>query len=183
MIRLTVQHSAGGLWHPIHPDLWHDISFLVPPESHMTEEQIREAVFELVEAKFPGKYTLGLDLDEVRQDFFELVDRRTFELVEQGFVHQGIRFSCSERAQIRYNGMIQLASGMTYPLEINSLDDTKRLVLESPEETIAFCVAAANHVRNLIDSGTVLKKQACAATTKEEIDAVVDDRMPPIGQD
>jgi len=163
-----------GQWIPDHPGL-DKLTYFVD-DGKTSRALIRQALFSNIDGLRPGEYVLDESIDDGRKEVFERIDERTYELIEKGFEHQGIVFSCSERAQIRYNGMLSLSAGLTYPLEINSLDDKQRLTLASAEETVAFCVAAATYVRDQVDSGTTLKQQACEATTQEELDAIVDTR-------
>lgn len=174
-----IRKVSDTSWVPDHPELEDKFKFMSDDPAFSTLSAIRAELFRVVDRLIPNTYTLGEPLQFERQEFFQRIDKRTFNLIESGFTYQDLVFSCSERAQIRYNGMLTLAEGLTYPLEINTLDDLGKLVLANAEETVAFCIAAANYVREQVDRGTILKEQVRSAQTQEEIDAIVDDRETP----
>lgn len=98
-----------------------------------------------------------IDLDMLRVTAFWKIDQRSDALIAAGFEFNGVVFSCSLEAQIRMNAMLMVADQFVYPLEINALDDRSKGTLHSAQETQMWCLTALQHVKTVVDSGTVEK--------------------------
>ena len=165
--------SDQKTWVPAHAELANHMAAHAGPE--VTEEQARGMLWRIAEELVPGEYTLDYDLEELRGEVLARIDARSDELLK-GFEYNGVVFSLSEKAQIRYEYMDRTADTLPYPLPINSLDDRDMLVLTDPAQTHEFCHASTVHVLTVIGSGTQQKDIIRAATTIEELQAYVDPR-------
>lgn len=117
-------------------------------------------------------------LARLRADAFSRIDRRSDQLIAAGFDFAGVRFSLSNEAQIRYTNMMMLADKLA-PMDINSLDDTVAITLDSAQMVQGFCLTALSYVKGVVDSGTIEKNRARAMTGYEELTNFVDSRPPP----
>jgi len=108
------------------------------------------------------------------------VDLRTDELIAGGFQFPpgaGAYFSLNITAQLRMLGMFQMrANPDIYPVMWNSLDDTSVFTIPDQATAEAFHLTAAATIQGTVNSGTTIKDAIRAATTIEELDAVVDPR-------
>jgi hypothetical protein len=170
-----VRRRADGVWTADHKEL--DRFYM---EYHGdTYQDARQALFPIIEEQLPGEYTLDMPLDDAKKLAFEQIDARTTALIDAGFVFEDVRFSCSVKAQVRYSTMLLVANTLAYPLPINSLDDLEVLELQDSTHTTGFCIAALNHVRAAIDSGTAQKDTVRAMTDVETVLDHVDPRPMP----
>lgn len=180
-----------GRWVPEDPEL-RDLTYFVD-DGQTPRGAIRQMLFDNIESLRPGEYVLDQTIEDARQEVFARIDERSAQLIARGFEHEGIVFSTSGYAQDRYNAMLtislaQISSGnhtmgISYPLKLNSLDDTDSLTVNNPVELFSFCSTALNYIRAQVDSGWDLKEAVRQATTQEELDAFVDNRgleqLPP----
>lgn len=109
------------------------------------------------------------------------IDQRTDQLIGQGFEFppgSGVRFSLSMESQSKLLGMDSLRDDplFAYPVVYNSIDDMDEFSIPDSATIHSFFLMAVGTYRTHLDSGTALKTQIRAATTQEELDAVVDDR-------
>lgn len=117
-------------------------------------------------------------LARAQRIFLENIDKRTDELIEQGFSFGGHMFSLSVEAQIRVEGMDRLRTDpvCVYPVEWNALDDGASVSLADAAALHNFFLTAVGTLRARVDSGTVLKNQVRAATSLAELNAITDNR-------
>lgn len=114
----------------------------------------------------------GLKLTRIAE-----IDAKTTEVIFRGFTYGGKVLSLSASAQANLLGALGLRTGYSYPINWNCLDDMEpSIVLADADAVLAMCVAAATAKRVALDSGTALRQDVLAATTKAELDAVVDSR-------
>jgi len=133
-------------------------------------------------------YEKSDNLQPIKERRYREIDSRTSQLIAQGFKHQDKTFSLSEQAQ---NNMIGVrtaiadhrASGTLpdfesafFPITFNTLNDDDSMKIIDSDEYMAFYDDAMSTIRSHLDGGTALKKDIRAATTKAEVDAVVDNR-------
>ena len=147
-----IKKDVNGMWVPDHPNL----DICAHADDGTDREELRKNLFIPIEEKYPGEYTLEYDLEDLRGEVLSKIDIRSDALLE-GFQYEGITFSLSPKAQIRYEYMDRKADGLTYPLYINSLDDRDMLELQDAEQTREFCHASVMHVLGVVGSGTVQK--------------------------
>ena len=106
------------------------------------------------------------------------IDERSDDLVDRGFLHNGKKFSMTVNAQGRAAGLRHVATdpGISFPLQINTIDDSETFELSTPAAFNTWHKDMMLAVRAIVDAGTVIKNQVRAATTIEEVEAIVDDR-------
>jgi hypothetical protein len=154
LISFRVRQRVDGKWIPDHPEL---VPYYAECSSEGTILQIREMLFSLIDEQVPNTYTLDMPVEEAMDYAFKLIDARTTAIINAGFVFEGIRFSVSVKAQVRYATMLMVAASLQYPLGVNSLDDHSFLDLTDANHTAAFCMTALGYVKQAIDSGTEQK--------------------------
>jgi len=106
------------------------------------------------------------------------VDRVTQVVLSRGFTHAGKAFSLSLPAQANWNRMAaQHAAGkLSFPTDKVSLANGQRHTFADANEYEAFEDACTTAVEAALEAGRTLRDQLYAASTVEELDAVVDDR-------
>lgn len=116
-------------------------------------------------------------LPTVRSNKYDAIDYKTKNIIGQGFVFNGVRLSLSENMQKNLLGAMQLKDNAAiYPMKFNAIDDSGNITVADATELQNLFAAAILAVRVAWDSGTALKEQVRAATTVEQINAVVDAR-------
>jgi hypothetical protein len=117
-------------------------------------------------------------LEQLKMSRYKAIDGRTGELIDLGYVYSGVPLSLSLEAQLRIEGMDRARNEtyVVYPVEWNSLDDSTKAVLADATELHTMYMTALGTLRARVDSGTALKDQIRAATTRAEVEAVVDNR-------
>lgn len=135
---------------------------------------IDEALLNELVAAHTGEPSLG----EVKAAKFVTIDRRTSELIEQGFSYSNKVFSLSLNAQSTMLGTHQVKDSplMVYPIKWNTLNDLDAILIADAAELDVFCLTALATYRAHIDSGTILKDLVRSALTVEDIEAITDNR-------
>lgn len=105
---------------------------------------------------------------------FAEIDAKTGALIAQGYEFGGKKMSLSLPAQITLLGLSAAENDLTYPVEINTLNDADVLVI--PDATTAHNVflTAVGTYRAWKDQGTDLKNQIRSAKSTADIDVVKD---------
>jgi len=107
------------------------------------------------------------------------IDQKTGELIGEGFDFDDHHFSLSQNAQIKWSGLKQFydAGIIQLPRKISTAEDPDRVEYEiNPGNIPAFYMEGVATYEAIVDSGRELKVLVSAATTPDEVDAVVDDR-------
>lgn len=104
------------------------------------------------------------------------IDQKTEEVIARGFVFASKTFSLSANAQLTLLGTFNARTALVYPVRWNTIDDADVYELQSSVDVEGMYAAAVAAVRSALDSGTALKDQVRAATTRAALDAVVDGR-------
>jgi hypothetical protein len=121
-------------------------------------------------------------LDSVKTRWFFQIDRRTSELIAEGFTFAAKTFSLNITAQAALLGMMcainnpTLAPMLTWPVNWNTKDDFNYHAIPDAATFETFYITAMGTYRNWLDTGTALKDQVRAATTIAEVEAIVDPR-------
>jgi hypothetical protein len=117
-------------------------------------------------------------LPELKLAKAEEVDRRTQQLIEGGFTHDSVEFSLSENAQKNWNRLYSmlLSGTLVYPVSVSAKDISVLYELADAAAVTAFYTAMNTTIESHLQSGRNLKAQIFAATTKAELDAIVDPR-------
>ena len=114
-------------------------------------------------------------LDHLKQKRYDEIDLKTEALIAQGFTYDSRTFSLSQEAQINWTNLYQARSLFTYPVSATTKDQDAYSIPDIATVE-AFYQTGLGTVQAHLDSGRDLKVQVKAATTKAEIDAIVDNR-------
>jgi hypothetical protein len=114
-----------------------------------------------------------LTLEELKNYRYLEIDNRTQELIAEGFVFDGRRFSMSINAQINWSNFPNLPD-QVFPLPIMDMDEN--LYILSLENKLNFYLAALNFKNAQLKSGSALKAQIKACTNKECVNSIIDNR-------
>lgn len=108
----------------------------------------------------------------------EAIDKRTEELIKEGFDFGGKIFSLSLESQANIHGIYTARAlpEVTYPIRWLTKDDLNYVDLEDADHVSDFFLAALGTIRARKDSGSALKEQVLAATTLAEVEAITDTR-------
>jgi len=109
---------------------------------------------------------------------FAKIDGKTYSLIENGFQYANKTFSLSQHAQAKLVGVHQVRDDpmMTYPIKWNTKDDNDYYSISDIDDLHLFYMTAVGTYKAHVDSGTALKDLVRAATSKAEVDAIVDPR-------
>ena len=118
-----------------------------------------------------------LDLSEYKDIKSKEIDSRTQELISNGFPYDGATFSLSSHAQLNWIGMktADIQDLLTFPMGITTIDDDEYSI-QNKSSLTTFYVTGLVYKKSILDSGRNLKVAVKAATTKAEIDLVLDNR-------
>lgn len=114
-------------------------------------------------------------LAHLKQKRYDEIDLKTETLIAQGFTYDGHVFSLSSEAQINWTNLYQARALFTYPMDATTKDQDAYSIADVATVE-AFYQTGLGTVQYHLDGGRVLKVAVKAATTKAEIDAVVDNR-------
>lgn len=127
--------------------------------------------------RVPGAHIPRMpDIQEHKDIFCERLDRKTRSLIKSGFSVNSKVFSASDASQLKWLGMFMSKDLLQYPIEVPTLDDKDSAILNNAAELTTYYTALVNHVQTHLKSGVALKMQVAAAETKEELDAILDER-------
>ena len=104
------------------------------------------------------------------------VDAKTDELIAQGFMVEGKMFSASDTAQLKWLGMLTSRAALSYPVTVPTNNDLEFVSLANEDDIVLYYTALLTRVQVLLTGGVFLKGQIVAASTKGELDAIVDNR-------
>lgn len=102
------------------------------------------------------------------------IDRRTRELIVEGFMFDNQTFSASIEAQKNWLAIEAAESKFTFPIKITTIDDQEYSLAQVDKDD--FIQTGIDHVKGHIDSGRALKLDVNAAADKAAVDAVEDNR-------
>jgi len=129
-----------------------------------------------------GSFNNNLDagrLEELKEKRFEEIDRNTTKLIKKGFEYpasSGNIYSLSELGQINLIGLELDKAAITFPKNWTTKDNQSRQEIADTTEATTFHLTALGTKIAHLDSGSDLKESIRAATTKAEVDAIVDNR-------
>lgn len=118
----------------------------------------------------------GLNFQEHKQHRINEINERTGVIVAQGYTYNGIVLPLSQNAQINLLGLLTAKDGLTYPVELNSLDDSQRYDIVDANDVVNLYMTALGTKRAALDSGTALKQQIENCTTDIEVSQIIDNR-------
>lgn len=106
------------------------------------------------------------------------IDDKTGELISAGYTYASKQFSLSANAQTNILALFATKDNpaLTYPIEYNTLDDTDNYMVTDATDLENMYLTALATKKASVDSGTLLKDQVRASTTRAQVDAVIDNR-------
>lgn len=115
---------------------------------------------------------------KVKRDKYLAIDKRTKELIGEGFTFDETVFSLSQAAQMRLVGINQVRDlpQVTYPIKWNSKKDDDVYNVANAGALLNMFLTGLGTYRAHVDSGTAIKDLVRAATTVAEVEAIVDPR-------
>lgn len=142
-------------------------------EVNIESSEIKEHI-DIVVAAHEGPDSLTCH----KKNKFLSIDIRTNELISGGFIYAGKRFSLSQQAQSKMMGVHQIRDDpmLTYPIKWNTNDDNDYYDVIDSADMHTFFMTGVSTYKAWVDAGTALKDQVRAATSKEEVDAIIDNR-------
>ncbi len=136
-------------------------------------ELLVEAITEITNAYSKASF------ETLKHERIEMIDTKTRDLISNGAVFDGHTFSLSDNAQrnwIATKASIDVYDALNaWPVPITTLDDGIYL-LHNATHIVQFTTTMLFVVAKYYNSGRTLKLQIKAATTKAEVDAVIDSR-------
>ena len=120
-----------------------------------------------------------LTLPNYKRLRFDEIDRKTGELISQGFEYpplSGNIFSFSVNAQSNLLGTYSAKDLLQYPFSWSLKDDSAVYQIANIAEMSNFFMTALGTKKAWQDSGTVLKQEIENAQTEAEVDAIIDNR-------
>jgi len=108
------------------------------------------------------------------------IDKRSRELLDQGFLYKGLYYSLSESAQQNWTAMflftaVNIFTASDYPYMIIDKDNKNTYNLTHDESLFFFSQGLAR-VRNILSTGRELKDNVIEASTVAELNAIADNR-------
>lgn len=118
------------------------------------------------------------NLQNIKNTRFSQIDSKTTSLISNGFAYGEKIFSLSASAQNTLTGLFSIRDepAITYPIAWNTIDDSDIYELQNSEDVKNFYLSAVSTYRTHLGQGTYLKNLIRAATNKEEIDNIIDNR-------
>jgi hypothetical protein len=113
-------------------------------------------------------------LEDVQADKIKSIDTKTVSLIGQGFTFDGKQFSLSQAAQLNWLGLKSLEALITWPIAVTTKGDGEYSLAQG--NLNYFIGTGKAVVQAHLDSGRALKLQVNAATTVEQVNAVIDSR-------
>jgi hypothetical protein len=118
----------------------------------------------------------GLNLAEYKAYRNEEIDVRTKELIALGYSYAGYTFPLSIEGQINLVGMITFKDALSYPVDLNNINDTAVYNIADSTDLLQLYGTALATKKARLDSGTALKTQVNAAIDEAEVAAIIDNR-------
>lgn len=122
-------------------------------------------------------YVFVWDILKLKIQKNEEINIRTQQIIANGINYDGRQFPLDLPDQSTWHGLFNaVAAGVaTYPIKVmDTVDEPYYLADATAFQNMYFI--GFGQVGVILESGRVLKAQVNACTTKEEIDAIVDDR-------
>lgn len=119
-----------------------------------------------------------LNLSEYKDYRYAQIDKKSGELIANGYVHATKTFSLSHLAQTNLLGIYVARDElwMTYPITYNTIDDHDTHDIQDASEIEAMYQLALGTKKTHLDNGTALKNQIREASTATAVQAIIDNR-------
>ncbi len=159
---ISAGYQVSGVW-------FNQDGTIVTIQSDSTQEQIDSVV-----SNHEGPDSLS----RYKAIKYAAIDLRTDQLIASGFTYSGKIFSLSAMAQTKVMGTHQVKDDplMTYPIRWNTIDDNDYYEITDADDLHAFYLTCLGTYRTHVDAGTALKDQVREATSKDEVNELIDSR-------
>lgn len=116
--------------------------------------------------------------DRYKEKRFNQISKRTDEILKNGFIHDSHEFTLDINFRNQLGILADLAGEglISYPIRVICKNEFETYQLANNAALRNLYIAMAQSYKQLMSSDVDLKKQIADATTKAEIDAVVDSR-------
>lgn len=115
-----------------------------------------------------------LTLPQYKRLRHNAINRRTRELINDGFTYDSKTFSCSDIAQMNWNVLKDNKAEFAFPKDI-STKPNGRYSMTQPNVD-GFWTAMNDHIQGHLDSGRTLNKSIKDAADEAAVDAIEDTR-------
>lgn len=115
-------------------------------------------------------------LEVLKRDRKKEIDKRTMEIIAEGFEFAGITFSGSVESQNRIMAVFITGVNAPFPVRWMSKDDTTYLDITDATMMAQFFYTGLGALKAKIDLGTNLKIQINSANSVEEVNSITDPR-------
>lgn len=106
------------------------------------------------------------------------IDTNTRSLLAKGFSYQGVVFSLSEAAQLKWGGMYLTRASITqWPVTVMGMDDASTVSLANDGAISDFYMVGFSRVFDCLSGGVTLKQAVAAAIDHEALSAIQDLRV------
>ena len=102
------------------------------------------------------------------------VDRKTKQLISQGFTFDGRQFSLSLPAQKNWLGLKTLEDILQWPVKITTIDDLEYSLAQS--DLNAFLLKGEQTLQTHLDNGRSIKNAMKTAATLQDLALIKDNR-------
>ncbi len=109
---------------------------------------------------------------------FEEINNKTQELIELGYIYNGLTFSLSDHAQTNILALYSTKDDgiLTYPILWNTIDDLNTFEILDRETISNIYYTALATKKAHLDSGTALKSLIRTSNTIQSINLIIDNR-------
>jgi len=167
-----IKQIENNRWVPNHLSVMNSAHYSHGGDQPALFVDIRNSLFAAIDNQLPGEFTKDGEIDNYKEHLFSRIDQRTREKIADGFMFEGMVFSLSSNAQTNYIAMLAAKSMLSYPVTINTLDDSDVLSLADEDAVTHFCSTALNAAREVIDVGSELKQEVRQANTSEQLNDI-----------
>ena len=132
----------------------------------------------MLQKRYKQSYLDTLSLADLKIARYEMIDKRTGELVSQGFTYASKVFSLSQNAQINISALDHTRDdvALTYPITYNTIDDLDSYIVIDAVDLHNMYLTALATKKAHIDSGSSLKQQVRDAIDIAAVNAIIDNR-------
>ena len=181
MIEITVINNAANLvYFAEYLDQYDFVNFIVGVDNLIINFETQPTQEQENEIRLFYSAITELDwLDIYKKKKFDQIDKKTEDLISNGYTFAGERFSLSEDAQTNILALYATKDDpiLTYPVTFNTLNDLSYYEAADASIISAMYYAALATKKGYLDSGTALKNQVRSAATINEVDLILDNRV------
>ena len=119
----------------------------------------------------------AVELDEAKTAKIAEIDAKTSSMITAGYTFKGKVFDTDPVTQFNWKNMFDLTNARIMPLPVRSCTKyDEPFEFTSQADINAFYLGGTVYIAGLLESGRQIKYQVRAATTVEEVNAIIDPR-------